>query len=338
MRVHNSNLFGKSRQILLVLTLFTVLVISVGLPESSAAKIEYEPNGFVLLDIPTVCSLAPKDPTLTSTQIEKLMEQTRLSVDEWKVHLKNAANKKNWDNWIINYKNIDGSSKSSEFLDCDILIYYSPFPPNPEENFGVLGVALGNEDAGKSFIEIYYHEASECEITETVDHVIYHYRYPCYQDVMVSSELGAIIRHEIGHALGLGHYASGNTGLSRQWAIGSSPSPSIMVEMMFENQLPANMSIDHNLPDQGLPPTVGQFPDESDTYGLAWAIENSEDEIVRARGSAYWAGIANSYYTVDKKNGIAIVYFTQFFPFNDKESYDFYRLFENETYSNFRMN
>ncbi len=98
------------------------------------------------------------------------------------------------------------------------------------------------------------------------------------------------------------------------------------------------MSMDHNLPDEGLPATVGKFPDESDTYGLAWAIENSEDEIVRSRGSAYWAGIANSYYTVDKKNGVAIVYFTQFLPFNDKESYDFYRLFENEVFSELKAN
>ena len=51
------------------------------------------------------------------------------------------------------------------------------------------------------------------------------------------------------------------------------------VEMMFKNQLPSNMSMDHNLPDEGLPVTAGKFPDESDTYGLAWAIENSEDEI-----------------------------------------------------------
>lgn len=110
------------------------------------------------------------------------------------------------------------------------------------------------------------------------------------------------------------------------------------VEMMFKNQLPSNMSMDHNLPDEGLPATVGQFPDESDTYGLAWAIENSEDEMVRERGSAYWAGIANSYYTVDMKNGVAIVYFTQFLPFNDKESYDFYRQFEKEVYAELKSN
>lgn len=110
------------------------------------------------------------------------------------------------------------------------------------------------------------------------------------------------------------------------------------VEMMFENQLPNDINIDFELPDGGLPATVGRFPDESDKYGLAWAIENSEDEIIRSKGSVYWAGIANSYYTLDKNNGVAIVYFTQFLPFNDKESYDFYRLFEKEVYSKMKTN
>ena len=106
------------------------------------------------------------------------------------------------------------------------------------------------------------------------------------------------------------------------------------IEMMFKNQLSHQMKINFDLPEGGLPDTVGRFSDESDTYSLAWAIEDSENERVRPKGSAYWAGIANSYYTVDKKNGNAVVYFTQFLPFNDKESYDFYRLFEKEVLSN----
>lgn len=110
------------------------------------------------------------------------------------------------------------------------------------------------------------------------------------------------------------------------------------VEMMFEDQLPTNMNLDFEIPEEGLPVTAGRFPDESDKYGLAWAIENSEDEMVRPRGAVYWAGAANSYYTLDKKNGIAIVYFTQFFPFNDKELYDFYRLFEKEVYLKIKTN
>jgi CubicO group peptidase (beta-lactamase class C family) len=105
------------------------------------------------------------------------------------------------------------------------------------------------------------------------------------------------------------------------------------VELLFTNQLPGNMTMDHNLPDEGLPATVGKFPDETDTFGLAWALENSDDESVRTKGAAYWAGIANSYYTVDREKGVAVAYFTQFLPFNDKESYGLYRLYEEEVYS-----
>ena len=107
------------------------------------------------------------------------------------------------------------------------------------------------------------------------------------------------------------------------------------VEMMFENQL-EGFSLNFDIPESGLIDTLGSYPDESDTYGLAWAIENSEDELVRNKGAVYWAGIANSYYTLDKEQGVAVVYFTQFLPFNDKVSYDFYRLFEKEVYTSLK--
>ncbi|MFN3997638.1 serine hydrolase domain-containing protein [Algoriphagus sp.] len=106
------------------------------------------------------------------------------------------------------------------------------------------------------------------------------------------------------------------------------------VEMMFKNQL-EGISLNFNIPVGGFPETIGLggFADELDTYGLAWAIENNDDELVRNKGAVYWAGIANSYYTLDKDQEVAVVYFTQFLPFNDKVSYDFYRLFEKEVYS-----
>ncbi len=106
------------------------------------------------------------------------------------------------------------------------------------------------------------------------------------------------------------------------------------VEMMFKNQLPANQNLVYDMVEGKSVSSSGGFQDESDKHGLAWAIEDSDDETIRSKGAAYWAGIGNSYYTIDKKNGIAVVYFTQFLPFNDKESFDFYRLFEKEVYSN----
>ena len=105
------------------------------------------------------------------------------------------------------------------------------------------------------------------------------------------------------------------------------------VELMFKNQLPNGLTTSYNVTEGGIVDILGGFPDNSDVYSLSWAIENNEDELIRTKGSAYWAGIANSYYTLDKDKGIAIVYFTQFLPFNDKVSHDFYRLFEKEVYN-----
>lgn len=92
-------------------------------------------------------------------------------------------------------------------------------------------------------------------------------------------------------------------------------------ELMSENQLPNGLTLNLS----------GELTD-SDTHGLAWAIEDSEDEMLRSKGSGYWGGAANSFYSLDKKKDVAIVYFTNFFPWMDTETYDFYRLYEKEVY------
>ena len=97
------------------------------------------------------------------------------------------------------------------------------------------------------------------------------------------------------------------------------------VEFMSKNQLP-----------NGLTLNSGGKSMKSDTHGLAWAIEDSEDELLRSKGSAYWVGLANSYFSLDKEKDVAIVYFTNFFPYGDKETVDFYRLFEKEVYTSLK--
>lgn len=107
------------------------------------------------------------------------------------------------------------------------------------------------------------------------------------------------------------------------------------VQLMFKDNLPKEIII----------PTIEQFDNGgiigysggqlegliNDRWGLAWAIEMDEDEV-RPINSVYWAGAANSFFTLDVENNIAIVYFSNYFPFNDKEAYDFYKLYENEVY------
>ena len=70
----------------------------------------------------------------------------------------------------------------------------------------------------------------------------------------------------------------------------------------------------------------------NDRWGFGWFIENNENDI-RPVNSVYWSGAVNSYYTLDIQNKIAVVYFSNYFPENDKESYDFYKLYEKITYT-----
>lgn len=70
---------------------------------------------------------------------------------------------------------------------------------------------------------------------------------------------------------------------------------------------------------------------KNDGWGFGWFVELDENDI-RPINSVYWGGAANSYFTIDAAHKIAIVYFSNYFPYNDKEAYDFYKLYENEIY------
>ena len=107
------------------------------------------------------------------------------------------------------------------------------------------------------------------------------------------------------------------------------------VQLMFKDNLPKEIII----------PTIEQFDNggiigytgglfdlmNNDRWGFGWYIESDENDI-RPVNSVYWSGAANSYYTLDPQNKIAIVYFSNYFPANDKEGYDFYKLYEKEIY------
>ena len=75
------------------------------------------------------------------------------------------------------------------------------------------------------------------------------------------------------------------------------------------------------------------FLDNTDNFSLSWAIETNPNEKIRPQNTGYWAGIFNSYYTFDPENELAIIYFSQFLPFNDETSFSLYKKFEEKIYS-----
>ncbi|NBO04499.1 MAG: class A beta-lactamase-related serine hydrolase [Betaproteobacteria bacterium] len=74
------------------------------------------------------------------------------------------------------------------------------------------------------------------------------------------------------------------------------------------------------------------FPGSTKSWSLAFQVNHEDLATGRPAGGLMWAGLANSYYWIDQKTGIAAVYITQLFPFADHESLPTYLAFEAAVY------
>lgn len=76
------------------------------------------------------------------------------------------------------------------------------------------------------------------------------------------------------------------------------------------------------------------FPGQRSTWGLTFLINESESPQGRPAGSLAWAGLANSFYWIDKVNRICGVWATQLLPFFDPAAIAGFRAFETALYAN----
>ncbi|GAB5415812.1 MAG: serine hydrolase domain-containing protein [Congregibacter sp.] len=74
------------------------------------------------------------------------------------------------------------------------------------------------------------------------------------------------------------------------------------------------------------------FPGEPKSWGLTFMINESPLETGRPAGGLMWAGLANSYYWIDRKNGIGGAYMSQILPFADAKSMNLFMDIEREAY------
>lgn len=82
----------------------------------------------------------------------------------------------------------------------------------------------------------------------------------------------------------------------------------------------------------GLSNDVELFPGMSKKWGLSFLINTEKASTGRSAGSLAWAGLANTYFWIDRTRKVCGVFLSQLFPFYDDTAIDLLGKFESEVY------
>jgi methyl acetate hydrolase len=77
---------------------------------------------------------------------------------------------------------------------------------------------------------------------------------------------------------------------------------------------------------------VELFPGMSKKWGLSFLINTAPAPTGRSAGSLAWAGLANTYFWIDRTRRVAGVFLAQVLPFYDSTAIDLFGKFETEVY------
>ena len=163
--------------IIISLSIIVLIGIFSNNNEFSSEKYFYIPD-YRLNKSPIFCAKDFSDPRFPSAN-KYAIESTKEAIQEWQDRIEDYT--KTNGNWKFEFKKISQDSSFSEF-GCDTTITFQPFPPiNREFIRGETALS----QYGFSDVVIFY-----------LDPVTKH---------KIDPKLPIIIRHEIGHVLGLGH-------------------------------------------------------------------------------------------------------------------------------------
>lgn len=218
-----------------------MILLSSVLVHQSYAKtnnIQYDTLPSKFSGTPSFCAKEPPaDPNIPESLIPILMKRTKSSLDAWIGPLKSSGKRDS--NWDVNYYTIPRDQQEKyDYTKCDVVISFLKSPPKGQNNVEILGIHYFKD--GKNYIEIYYQGYGICETRTDVAT----YWYSCQQDspkLIVAME--AILRHELGHSMGLGHYVSDEV----LYHFGSGHPSSIMVPILDVINSPTHVPIDPEL-------------------------------------------------------------------------------------------
>ena len=223
-----------------LLTAILVLLVlsSVGAASAKKLEIKYDPLPNRFEGTPTFCTKEPaQDPTVPESIVPILLKKTKGNLDAWIGPLKSSSMRDA--KWDVNYIEIPRSKQAEfDYSKCNVIISFLKTPPQGLEGVEILGRHYFKD--GVNHVEIYYQGYGICETKDSQ----FTYWYTCQQDspkLIVAME--AILRHELGHSMGLGHYISEEL----LYTGGLGHPSSIMVPILDILASPSHVSIDPEL-------------------------------------------------------------------------------------------
>ena len=157
----------------LILGIVLASIVLFSFQSSFAYTVTYEKWGPKIKDISTACILEPDFPNseiLSESFANRLMDETRISVNEWMVQLQNAERGRDKSMWKINQIPIPLTQQEDfDYEQCHIFIKFKEKPESTDDWYKLLGKTeyeLG--DSGRSDITVYYASIKFCK-TEDKD-------------------------------------------------------------------------------------------------------------------------------------------------------------------------
>ncbi len=104
------------------------------------------------------------------------------------------------------------------------------------------------------------------------------------------------------------------------------------VDLMSQNHIPQLDVPKMGTAAPGLSNDVDLFPGMRKGWGLSFLINTQDAPTGRSAGSLAWAGLANTYFWIDRTKRVSGVFLSQVLPFYDTTAIDLFAKFETEVY------
>ncbi len=216
----------------LVVFCIIIILLSASFISQSFAD-GFQPPLFKWSYKPTICVFEQSDSQFLGLG-QKMFIETKNAVLDWQTKLNGGNANGPWNLNLVDIPYLQ--TNSYDATNCDISVYFKPSPENSDEKFNEAGVTV-YKNFPKISVTIYYLGIGLKEQYKTFwQNGTLYYTYepiPYFTGYLASQpQLDMTIRHELGHALGLGHYIVTDQELTRI-VQGSQDMPSIMVTTVF---------------------------------------------------------------------------------------------------------